>query len=142
MKKKDFLKRYGGAAFKKWRQQSRDWMAQWRKDNPDKVKANHQEEGRKGGKYYGKHLENEHTGIRGERNKIRMKHTYLYRNIKEATPNSQIHHEWLPGTADFRGVALVERDAHQNGIIKIIKVLEGRITLFTEKEISKQEVGK
>ena len=150
MKKEDYIKRYGEAAYEKMRQQSRDWGAQhyrdhpeednaackkWREDNPDKVKAKNQEGNRKGGKYYEKMLIYKRTGLPGERARIRMKHWKLYHTIKQATPNSQIHHEWIPGTAKYRGVALVEKEAHENEIIKVIKVLEGKITIFTEKEI-------
>ena len=145
MNKEEFIKRYGKVAHEKWRQQSKDWKKQHREEhngfnrkcctaNPEKVKMHNQEHSRKGGKYYEKFLEYCHTGLQGERNKIRAKHTKQYRNTKQATPNSVLHHEWIPGTANYRGLALVEKVPHQHGIIKVIKVLEGEITLFTEKE--------
>jgi len=43
---------------------------------------------------------------------------------------TQIHHEWVSGTAKYRGVALVDAELHRHGIIKVIEVLEGEITLF------------
>ena len=146
MDKEERIKKYGEAAYEKHLKQSRDWEKihrkeanvihkKWREANPDKVIANNQEHGRKGGKYYEKRLEYQTTGLQGERERIRKKHQKLYYAIKQATPNSVLHHEWIPGTADFRGVALVEKEAHQQGIIKVIKILEGEITLFREKEI-------
>lgn len=75
-------------------------------------------------------------GNQGERNKIRMKHANQYRPFKQIiAPDSQIHHEWIPETAEFRGVALVEKDQHMHGFIDVIKILEGKITLLSEKEI-------
>lgn len=140
MNKEERIGRYGGAAYEKLLQQMRDWKAQWRKVNPDKAKANNQEIHRKGGKYYGQHLEYNRTGLQGERHKIRMKHWHIYHTIKQATPNSVIHHEWIQGTAEYRGVALVEEEAHQNGIIKVIKILEGDITVFTEGKLRGQNI--
>ena len=149
MKKEEFIKQRGEAAFEKWQQQTRDWAKvhrkeanvisnRWRAANPDKVKADRQEVCHKGGKYYEKNLEYQRTGIPGERKRIRMKHGYMYRPYKQiVAPESQIHHEWIPDTADFRGVALVETNPHRYGIIDVIKVLEGGITLFAEKEILK-----
>ena len=149
MEKEERIKRYGEAAYDKMLQQQRDWHAQyreecnvvsqaWREANPEKAKAHHQESGRKGGKRYRKKLVYQRTGIPGERNRIRLKHTRLYRTIKEAIPNSVFHHEWIPGSAKYRGVALVDKEAHLYGIINVIKVMEGKITLFTEKEIREQ----
>ena len=151
MKKAEYIGRYGEAAYEKMVQQSCDWYAQhseemkarvreWREVNPNKVKASHQEQCRKGGKRYEKMLKHQHTGIQGERNKIRNSHGRKYRPFKQIiAPESQIHHEWMPGTAKYRGVALVETDQHMHGYIDVIKILDGKITLLTEKEIRNQE---
>lgn len=140
MEKEERIGRYGEATYEKWLQQSRGWNAQWREANPDKVAANNQEANRKGGKYYKKHLKHEHIGLRGERNKIRTKHANRYRPFKQIiAPNSQIHHEWIPNTAEYAGVALVEKDQHMHGYVDVIKILDGKITLFTEKEIREQK---
>ena len=183
MKKEDYIKRYGQAAYDKRLQQRRDWgvihreklntinrkwrtghreeakassnewrslhreehnalCKKWHEVNLEKAKASskvyNQEVRCKGGKGYGHMLEYQRTGLQGERNKIRYMHWRKHRTIREATPNSVLHHEWLPGTANYRGVALVEKEAHRHGIIKVIKVLEGKITLFTEKKIAKK----
>ena len=161
MNKEEYIKRYGKVAYEKHLQQSRDWYAAhpaqkkaadtrwyaahseqkkaavacWVAANPEKVLANNQEHSCKGGKYYEKWLEYLRTGLQAERNKIRAKHRRQYQAIKQATPNSVLHHEWIPGTAKYRGLALVEKVPHQNGIIKPILILEGEITLFTEKKI-------
>lgn len=162
MKKEEFVRKYGEAVYKKKLQQKRDWFLLhheeenaktrewnekhpeeakqskqlWRSNHPDKVKKSHQERSRKGGKYYGEKREYERTGIQGERNVIRSKHGKKYRPYKKITaPGSQLHHQWVPGTADYRGVALVEADQHMHGFIDVIQILEGEITLLTEAEI-------
>lgn len=150
MNKKEFIKRRGIVAYKRKLQLNKDWRVQhrkahntqkkeWCEANPEKVKVHNQERGRKGGKHYLKHLKYKTTGIQGERNHIRNKHWYIYHSFKQIiAPDSQIHHEWVPNTADFRGVALVEKDSHQYGIIDVILILEGEITLFRENEIMGQ----
>lgn len=147
MNKEEIITRYGKAAYKKKLQQGRDWNVQhreehsihtkkWQGANPDKVEAIHREVNHKGGKYYEHALEHKRTGIPGERSRIRAKHGRIYRVFKQLiAPLSQIHHEWIPGTTDFRGVALVETDQHMHGFIDVIQILEGGITLLTEKEI-------
>ena len=137
MNKEEFIRRRGEAAYEKMEQQNRGW----RTANPGKVIAHNQEGNRKGGKYYERHLVDNRTGLQGERKKIRTKHAKQYHPFKNIMAlNSQIHHEWIPGTAKYRGVALVETRPHRYGIIDVIKVLEGKITLLTEKEILEQGV--
>ena len=145
-----FIKKYGEVAYKVKLQRTRDWNAQhhkernaarkkWRENHPDKAKATNQEACCKGGKYYLKHLEYKTTGISGKKARIRTKHANHYRPLKKIiAPESQIHHEWIPGTADFRGVALVESNPHRYGIIDVIQILEGKITLLTEEEVKKE----
>ena len=150
MKKEDYLRRRGGggeAAYEKMLQQSRDWMAkhpeekkandkEWCENNPDKVVAHNRERCRKGGRHYENNLKREHRGLRGERNRVRRKHARFYQPYKQIiAPTSQLHHEWIPGTADYRGAALVEPIQHQYGIINPIVILEGEITLLIEAEI-------
>lgn len=154
MIKEERIKRYGEAAYKKRSQQSRAWNAYhpkeiaavtraWREANQDKVKANHQESSRKGGKHYEKKLIYQTTGLQGERNKIRATHGRKYRSFKQIiAPGSQIHHEWVPETSEYMGVALVETQPHRYGIIDVIQILEGKITLLSEKEIRKEEENK
>ena len=131
---------------KEWREANQEKVKAygrgWRELNPDKVIADNQEHNRKGGKFYEHQLEYNRTGLQGERNRIRGKHNRKYYSFKQIiAPGSEIQHEWLPGTANYRGVALVEKDQHRHGIIKVIQILEGKITLFTEKEIREQVVG-
>lgn len=156
MKKEEIIERFGEAAYAKELQQNRDWRAlhpsyrkkyyaehrgeenakkkKWRAANPDKVKANNQEHSRKGGKYYDMRLEYNTTGLQGERHKIRKKHGKQYRPFKRIiAPESQIHHEWIPDTAEYTGVALVETKPHRYGIIDVIQILEGKISLLTEE---------
>ena len=117
----------------------------WNKAHPTQVvaasAASHAERERKGGTRYAKYLKNEKMGLRGERNCIRAKHRGKWRRVKRIiAPGSQIHHEWIPGTAKYRGVALVEADQHMDGGIDVIHILEGNITLLTEDEIRSQGV--
>lgn len=132
-------KAYSAQYRKEHREELKVKSKEWRKNNIEKVKVYGQELGRKGGKRYEKFLEYQRTGLQGERNYIRHKHAKLYYEIRKATPNSVLHHEWIPGTAEYRGAALVNKELHQRGVIKVIKLLEGKITLFTEKEIKKEE---
>jgi len=134
MNKEERINRYGAAAYEKLLEQNSAWKAA----NPDKVKAHNQEHGRKGGKHYERTLKYNSTGLPHERYLVRLKHWgeyHLYQHAVGPQGHTQIHHEWIPGTADFRGIALVDAGAHRHGIIKVIEVLEGEITLFTEKEI-------
>ena len=147
MKKEKFIKRRGKATYEKLKQQSREWNAAhpeqtkardrvWREAHPEQVKANDQERCRKGGKYYEKTRAYNMQGLRHDKNLIRGKHHRKWDPYKKLiAPDSVLHHEWLPGTADFRGVALVEADPHQYGYIDVIQILDGEITLLTEEEV-------
>ncbi|AJP62028.1 hypothetical protein [ANMV-1 virus] len=131
MKKKDFIARYGEVAYEKLLEQ----RSQWWRDHPDKMREHNEELVRKGGKYYKQVRSYQSTGIPGERHKIRAKHGGRWRKYKRIiAPNSVIHHSWRAGSAEYDGVALVEKDAHQHGIIDVIQILDGKITLFTEKK--------
>jgi hypothetical protein len=63
-----------------------------------------------------------------ERNKIRQAH-----HAKWGSADFDIHHEWSEDTADYRGVALVERTPHRHGVIKVVIPLEGVITNFARR---------
>ena len=136
MKKEEFIKQYGEAAYsEKVLEQTR----QWRKANSERKKTSDHESSHKGGKYYQKTLKHRATGFQGVRNKIRGNHRHKWRQFKKViAPDSQIHHQWIPGTAKYHGVALVEKDQHQYGIIDVIKIVDGEITLLTEEEIRNQ----
>ena len=138
MKKADTIRKYGIETYDKYLEQSRNWQ----RANPEKVSLLSLEQCRKNGKYYNKKLLYMRTGIQGAKNKVRMLHIRIYSPFKRIIdPNglTHIHHEYLnDGTANFRGVALVEKDQHQHGIIKPIIILEGKITLMTEKDIREQ----
>lgn len=147
MKKEKFVQKYGEAAYTRKQQQDKDWVARhrkerrvsqdkWRKAHPEKVKAISHKGGRKGGKYYEQQCEYRSRGTPHERSKLRRKHGHKYHPYKQIiAPGSQIHHEWVPGTSKYRGIALVEKDQHQHGFIDVIQILEGEITLFTESHL-------
>ena len=132
------------AASKKYREKHPEQVAanskKYREANPEKVKLDHQEQSRKGGRYYDKKLEDMQTGLQGSRNRIRGKHRRQYKPYKDIIAlESQIHHEWVPETAEYRGVALVEADAHMHGFVNVIEILDGEITLLTEEEVKRGE---
>jgi hypothetical protein len=150
-KEEHIRRRYGEVAYeralevrKQWdeikREKLKEQKRQWEEANPEiREKINH-EHGHKGGKYYAKKQNYNRTGLRGERNNVRARHRHMWLPYKKIiAPDSQIHHSWLPGTADYNGAALVEAEAHMQGIIKVIKILDGEIKLFTEKEIREQD---
>jgi exonuclease VII large subunit len=164
MKKEEYIERYGEEAYekileqkqayhkanketdnarsKKYREEHPEQVKarnkKYNEEHPEQVKTNAQEQDRKGGKRYEKHLEYQHTGLQGDRNRIRNKHNKQYKPYKDIiAPASQIHHEWVPDTSEYRGVALVEKDQHMHGIVDVIEILDGEITLRTEEEVSK-----
>ena len=132
MKKEEIIRRYGEEEYRGRLENNRQWQAV----NPERVKVNNQESCQKGGKHYEATLKWHTTGLSGEREKVRKRHGYRYRQYKKIiAPDSQLHHEWIPETANYRGMALVEADQHMHGFIDVIQILEGKITVFTEAEI-------
>jgi hypothetical protein len=135
MNKKEIIRKYGRGTYKKMLEQAR----RWKLENPERVqdgsRKQNKEHSRKGGKYYLKKQRYNSTGIQGERHRIRIKHANKWRLFKRiVAPATQIHHEWVSGTSRYRGVALVEKNAHQYGIIDVIKILDGKITLLVEEK--------
>jgi len=107
-----------------------------------KEEAISREQCRKGGKYYEQHRKYKSTGIQHERELIRAKHHRMYAIHKYTVDPqglTQIHHEWIIGTAEYRGVALVDAKLHRRGIIEVIEVLEGEITLLIEEKQNMKE---
>ncbi|MBE9592360.1 MAG: hypothetical protein IMF19_02660 [Proteobacteria bacterium] len=129
MKEEEFIKRYSEAVYEKHLGRNRKWAER----NPDKVRNANHEASRKGGRRYAEKLKYDRTGISGERARIRVKHANRYRVYKQIiAPGSQVHHSWRPGSSKYDGVALVEKDQHRHGIIDVIQILKGEITIFTE----------
>lgn len=130
MKKSEFIARYGEAAYAKLL--ARDVI--WYKQHPEERVAARREYTNKGGQYYERNLVYRRTCLQGKRNKVRANHAKQWRKYKNIiAPDAQIHHEWIPGTAGYRGVALVEADQHMHGIVDVIEILDGEITLLTEE---------
>lgn len=153
MKKEECIAKYGlkeykrrlevGRVYRKThKEQVYKWFKEWYKNNPAAIKRRDQEKYRKGGKYYKHHLEYHTTGIPGEKHRIRGIHAQKWRKYKNIiAPSSQVHHQWLnDGTAGYTGVALVEANQHRYGIIEVIEIIDGEITLFTEKELREQKI--
>lgn len=130
--KDEFIAKYGEATYEKRLER----YSQWKKANPGKATEHDRTQCRKGGKNYAKSLKYRTTELQGKRNRIRAKHRSNWREYKNIiAPNSQLHHQWHPGTSEYDGVALVEKDPHQHGIVDVIEILEGKISIFTEKEL-------
>lgn len=128
------------ASGKKWRIEHKEQIAasgkKYRVEHPEQKAANDCEHSNKGGKFYEQTLVYNTTGLRGERTKRRVKDANHWRPYKKIiASDSQIHHAWCPNSAECTGVALVEKDQHMHGIIDVIQILDGEITVFTEKEI-------
>jgi hypothetical protein len=131
MGKEEFIKRYGEEAYEKKLEQNRQRTL----NNPDIVRNQNRKQCRKSGEFYLKTRKYQTTHLQGKRNKVRNNHRWMWGRYKKLiAPGSQIHHEWVTGTAEYKGVALVEKDPHIHGIIDVIQILEGKITLFSEKK--------
>ena len=105
----------------------------WARLHPEAYAKYHEQWQRKGGSHYAQTRAYESTGLRYKRSYVRNRHGTQYRKYKRFFAlGSQIHHEWIPGTAKYTGLALVETDKHRHGYIDVIKILDGKITLFTE----------
>ena len=163
MKKEECIRRYGEAEWerkleygrewlnknserkketnKRWQVENRDryleYNRQWNVANPDRcVKAVKRWKERNPEKVIAFNRRYSSTGIPHEKRLVRGEHYRYWTPYKQIiAPDSQMHHEWLPGTADYRGMALVEKDQHMHGYVDVIQILEGKITLFTEEEI-------
>ena len=132
MKKVEYIKRYGIEAYEKKLKQNREWQ----RNHSEKIKANNYEYTHKGGKYYEQAFSYKKSGAPYEKKIIRNKHSKKWRGYKQIiAPDSQIHHQWLPNTSKYSGIALVETNQHLHGFIDVIQILEGEITLLTEDEI-------
>lgn len=136
MKKEDTISRYGIQTYKKRLAGSRIW----REANREIVKTLYTVSNRecytKGGKYYNSVQAYKATKIPNLKNNIRRKHGRLYLSFKRIiAPESQLHHQWRSGSAEYDGVALVEKEQHQFGFVNVIIILEGKITLMSEHAI-------
>lgn len=110
----------------------------WARLHPEAYAVHHRQWQRKGGSHYAQTRIYERTGLRRDRNRIRNRHGKQYRKFKDFfAQDSEMHHQWVSGTARYSGLALVEKDKHQHGYIDVIQILEGKITLFTEEFIQK-----
>ena len=150
MNKKERILKYGETAYAKMLMQRRErykincemkkeFSQDWRLENPEMVRMHTRAQTIKGGKRYKQFMKYKQTGTPHKREKIRMRHGHRWRPYKLIiAPDSQIHHQWRPGTSEYDGVALVEKDQHMRGFIDVIQILEGNITLLTEEEIREQ----
>lgn len=132
----------------KWREnhpEVKETIKKWREARPEVIKKYSEkwnpEMNRKGGKNYVKKLRYMETGLQKNRNRVRGRDGKRYRPYKNIiAPESQLHHEWVANSADYRGVALVEKDQHMHGVIDVIQILEGKITFMEEIKSGVQNI--
>ena len=134
MKKKEHIEKFGEAGYEEVLQRNRKWQednpekvkagrVNWRKTHPEKVKANDQARSRKGGKRYKQRRQHQMMGIPHEKELVRCKHKHKWTSFKKIiAPDSQLHHQWISGTSNYTGVALVEKDQHMHGFIDVIQI--------------------
>jgi hypothetical protein len=81
----------------------REYERAWRERNPETNIEKGRKVSRKGGAYYEKKQKYKQTGLSGEREHVRMRHGYYWRPYKNIiAPGSQLHHQWVPGTAKYQ----------------------------------------
>lgn len=125
---------------KEWEETHKEEIKEYNKAykeiHKEEVKSDNTKYSHKEGEHYEQRRKYDQNGLRHKRNLVRGRHRFYYHKYKQIiAPDSVLHHEWIPGTADYRGVALVEKDPHRYGFIDVIQILEGEITLLTEAEI-------
>jgi hypothetical protein len=59
---------------------------------------------------------------------------WLKNGLKLQGFDPQIHHEWIPRTTEYTGIALVEAKDHMRNIIKPLIILEGEIVWTNETD--------
>ena len=141
MNKIEFIARYGEGAYIALKARNLKSTKKYQLANPNKVTENHRVTSHKGGKRYAKKQKYKQFGVQGDRNKIRSRDSGKWRPFKKIiAPDSQLHHEWLPGSAKYTGLALVDAEQHIHGYIEVIKIFEGTITLLTEEDIKNRDI--
>ena len=132
MNKAEFIKKYGEEEYAKRQERIRTWKSL----HSERIQAHTKKWNHKDGVNYEKAMNYQMNGLPHAKGLIRWKHGKCYFPYKQIiAPDSVLHHEWIPETADYKGVALVEKDQHLHGFIDVIQILEGGITLLTEVEI-------
>lgn len=133
MKNKEFIERWGIEAFEKWQKQVHDWKLV----NSEKVR--HYQEcqkknNRKGGKLHLNHLIYNRTGLQGLLKRVRNKYQKRWQKYKHIiAPSSQLNYLWIPGSDEYKCIALVEKDQSQypfNDVIHIPVFHRGRIAKY------------
>ena len=135
-RKEEYIARHGEDAWERHLGKKRTWKKahpeqRWDIKYPEKAKALQRESCRKGGKHYEKRRERDKKGLRHERILIRNRHRKEFHEIKDTLAvEVELHHEWIGDTTEYRGMAFVEKVAHRNGIIDVILLLDGEITIY------------
>lgn len=129
----EYFREYQREYYKENKEEISENRRLWYENNPEKVKQRGSEQCRKGGKRYEKMLEYEGIGLRKERSSIRRRDRKRWKRFKDIiASDTEVHHEWIPGTAKYNGIALVDKSEHQHGMINPVLILEGEIKLMEE----------
>ena len=125
---------------KKYNEEVNAIEQRWKKSNLEKDKAKKDRERvlryTKGGDKYEENCEYRRTGIQGERNKIRRRDRRTWQPFKNFIAlDTEVHHAWIKGTANYNGVAIVDKSEH--GIINPILILENSILICPTGEQTK-----
>lgn len=140
--KEDYIAEFGAEEYarmleREWygedSESQRKYHKEWPRQHYGRLQEDKKHRGRRGTIYYDSVRAYQRTGVQGERNKVRALHAHRWRKYKTIiAPNSELHHQWLPGSADYTGLAIVETNTHRYGKINVIEILEGEITLLRE----------
>lgn len=129
MNKEERIRRYGKKNYEMELEKHRLWS----RKNFKTVKYHHDEANRKGGLHYKQKLKQNSEGLQGDRGRLRRIDGHSFRKYKRFfAQESQLHHQWIRGTANHTGIALVERDQHMHGYIDVLLIFNGEITVFDE----------
>jgi exonuclease VII large subunit len=125
MNKNVFIERWGEEAYEKRMKTSRDWRQahpenteKWHKQIRDWQQANPTRVKRLARDNYRKHrqeiLDSQSSGNEGLRNSIRAKYGKLWRKYKRfVASETRLHYKWVSTTANYKCIALVEKDQSQ-----------------------------
>lgn len=140
MKKQEMIDRYGEEWYNEHRlEPAKKWVREHREEHAEynrKYRQEHREEKIKyQKKYWGAKADPD--SIPHKRQLIRARDNRRYNPIRQFWSHlkTDIHHEWIPDTADYMFIALVERSKHQYGIIDPICILEGEVAVNLDADL-------
>jgi hypothetical protein len=133
MNKNAFIEKWGIAAYEKRMKVSRDWrqahpentekwrkqICDWKRTHPIRVKRIARDSYRKHRKEI---LNRQCTDTEGLRRSIRGKHRIWSKYKRFVALATRQHYEWIPETAEYKCIALVENDLRQYPFENVIHI--------------------